>query len=155
MGFGWDVPSPDCWFGLSGLPGVVFDCCIFNILLIKSPSRETGDRSDAKAAMPYLLEASLALSGSHDRSKHQLKEHRPGIRTGERVGRPTGQPRRDGDGRPTRDGIYHDRAAAAHRSRHITRVRGPPTLSHCMTKDGKCQEGQCVIGRGGARQQRL
>ena len=53
------------------------------------------------------------------------------------------------------NGTCYDQAAAAHGSWHITGVYVPPPLSPGVTKDGKDQEGQCVIGCGGARHQRL
>ena len=77
MGLAQDAPLVDDRFGLIGLPFDADCCMIFNILVIKSPSKEMGDWSDAMMAMTYLSgPISLALSG--DISSHQYKEHRSG-----------------------------------------------------------------------------
>ena len=92
MGLAQDVPPINDRFGLIGLTFYDDYCMFLNILVIKSPSREMGDRSDAVMAMAYLLGTiSLALSG--DRSSHRCKEHRSGNRTRGRVRHPAGQPR--------------------------------------------------------------
>ena len=70
MGLAQDAPPIDNRLGPLGLPFEVDCCMFFNILLIKSPSRETGGRSDARTAMTYLFEAPLEFSSRHDRSKH-------------------------------------------------------------------------------------
>ena len=69
MGFAQDAPPMDDRFGPLGLPFEVDCCMFFNILLIKSLSREMGGRSDTATAMTYLsCPVSLALSG--ERSSH-------------------------------------------------------------------------------------
>ena len=69
MGLAKDAPPIDNRFGLIGLPFHADCCMILNILVIKSPFREMGDRLDVATTMSYLLGSiSLALSG--DRSSH-------------------------------------------------------------------------------------
>ena len=104
MGLAHDGPLIDDKFGLIGLPFDADCCMILDILVIKSPSREMGNWSDAATAMTYLLgPTSLALAGNG--SSHQCKERRLGNRTRGRVQRPAGQPRQDRQ--PRRDGSSH------------------------------------------------
>ena len=74
MGLAQDAPPIDNRLGLIDIDiPVDADCCvIINILVIKSPSKEMGDWSDAATAMTYLSgPISLVLSG--DRSIHRCK----------------------------------------------------------------------------------
>ena len=84
MGFEQDTSPIDDRFGPLDLSSEVDCCVLLNILLIKSPSREMGDWSDAGAAMPYLPgPISLALSSLYNRSNHRWTERRSSDQTRE------------------------------------------------------------------------
>ena len=87
MGLAQDVLPIDNRFGPLDLPFEVDCCMFFNILLIKSLSREMGDRSDAAIAMSAMtfLSGPISLALSGNRSSHQCKDCKSGDQTQGRV----------------------------------------------------------------------